>query len=119
MDKTMTDIHPVPPLRDAATIILVRERHARPEIYLLRRNTNAKFMGGLYVFPGDVVDPEDRGAREWAPYIDMDTDQIEPWDPEFKTVHKIDTADVSKKILAPGSLFSRLWCDKGVWKPVE
>jgi 8-oxo-dGTP pyrophosphatase MutT (NUDIX family) len=64
-------------LRDASTIILVREKNRSLEVYLLRRSTKAGFMGGLYVFPGGVVDPEDLGFDDWSPYLDMTLDQIE------------------------------------------
>jgi 8-oxo-dGTP pyrophosphatase MutT (NUDIX family) len=69
---------PAPPeLRNASTIILVREKNNTLEIYLLRRSTKAGFMGGLYVFPGGVVDPEDLGFDVWAPHLDMTLDQVE------------------------------------------
>jgi 8-oxo-dGTP pyrophosphatase MutT (NUDIX family) len=66
-----------PSLRDAATIILVRERHNALEVYLLRRSTQSKFMGGIFVFPGGVVEDEDRGIETWAPHIDVAAAQIE------------------------------------------
>ena len=43
---------------------------------------------------------------------------IEPWDSRFDGDEKIEAADLSEKVLLPGSWFSRLWCDKGIWKPV-
>lgn len=74
----MTDIkNTPPPLRDASTIILVREKNKALEIYLLRRSTKSAFMGGLYVFPGGVVEPEDKGFDSWASHIDLTRDQIE------------------------------------------
>jgi 8-oxo-dGTP pyrophosphatase MutT (NUDIX family) len=66
-----------PPLRDAATIILVREKNKALEVYLLKRNDASKFMGGLYVFPGGVVEAEDREVDTWTPRIDMTPAQIE------------------------------------------
>ncbi len=66
-----------PPLRQAATVILVREKKEAFEVYLLRRNTISGFMGGLYVFPGGVVDPEDKGIDTWAPFLDMLPDEME------------------------------------------
>ncbi len=66
-----------PPLREAATIILVREKNKALEIYLLRRSTKSAFMGGLYVFPGGVVEVEDKGFETWGSHIDMTADQIE------------------------------------------
>ncbi|MBW2654915.1 MAG: NUDIX domain-containing protein [Deltaproteobacteria bacterium] len=66
-----------PPLREASTVILVREKNKTLEIYLLRRSTKSGFMGGLYVFPGGVVDPEDLDLDHWSPHIDILPDQIE------------------------------------------
>ncbi len=74
-DKKMTP----PPLRKASTIILVREKNNALEVYLLRRSTKSGFMGGLYVFPGGVVDPEDFGLNLWAPHIDIPLNQIEKY----------------------------------------
>ena len=54
-------------MRQASTVILVREKNSALEVYLLRRSTKSGFMGGLYVFPGGVVDPDDRGILSWAP----------------------------------------------------
>ncbi len=53
------------PIKPAATVILVRPV-ASPqtgvggfEIFMLRRTSKAAFAGGMYVFPGGRVDPED------------------------------------------------------------
>ncbi|MCK5311559.1 MAG: hypothetical protein KAJ62_05590, partial [Desulfobacteraceae bacterium] len=47
---------------------------------------------------------------------------LEPWDPMRDSIcnsdYEIDTSNFSKKVLPPGSWFSRIWCDKGIWKPV-
>lgn len=66
-----------PPLRDAATIILARDRNNRLEIYLLKRSSQSGFMGGLYVFPGGTVDRADRVAGNWMPHIDLSGEQLE------------------------------------------
>ena len=63
-------------LRQASTVILVRERKEKPEVYLLRRSTSSGFMGGLYVFPGGVVDPEDKGFNVWGPFLGLGQDEI-------------------------------------------
>lgn len=44
----------------AATVILARPNDAdEPEILMLKRNSKLDFAGGLWVFPGGRVDPED------------------------------------------------------------
>lgn len=70
------DLKSPPLLRPASTVILVRENHGALEVYLLRRNAASGFMGGLYVFPGGVVEPEDRGLDVWMPHIDISPDSI-------------------------------------------
>jgi 8-oxo-dGTP pyrophosphatase MutT (NUDIX family) len=49
-------------VRDAATVLLVRDGHAGLEVFMLRRNLESTFVGGAYVFPGGAVDPADRAA---------------------------------------------------------
>ena len=49
-------------LRDAATVMLVRDGAAGLEVFMLRRNLNSDFVGGAYVFPGGAVDEADRHA---------------------------------------------------------
>lgn len=47
------------PVTDAATVILLRDGDASPEVFLLRRHAASIFMAGAYVFPGGRVDPFD------------------------------------------------------------
>jgi len=42
--------------RPAATVILLRGGTAALEVLLVRRNPQARFMGGAWVFPGGAVD---------------------------------------------------------------
>ena len=54
--------HPDPesvPVRDAATVMLLRDGDAGLEVCMLQRNLQSDFVGGAYVFPGGGVDPED------------------------------------------------------------
>ena len=39
-------------VRDAATVLLVRDGDAGLEVFMLRRNLQSEFVGGAYVFPG-------------------------------------------------------------------
>jgi 8-oxo-dGTP pyrophosphatase MutT (NUDIX family) len=48
------------PLRDAATVMVVRDGDGGLEVFMLRRNLRSDFVGGAYVFPGGAVDPHDR-----------------------------------------------------------
>ena len=47
------------PLIPAATVVLLRDAPTGPEVLLLQRNTAVEFAGGLWVFPGGRIDPED------------------------------------------------------------
>ncbi|HET8710735.1 MAG TPA: NUDIX hydrolase [Spongiibacteraceae bacterium] len=46
-------------IRSAATVVLLRECGGRMEVLLLRRNDAVQFAGGLWVFPGGAIDPDD------------------------------------------------------------
>ncbi len=45
--------------RLAATVILLRGGSQALQVLLARRNPEARFMGGAWVFPGGAVNPED------------------------------------------------------------
>jgi len=50
------------PARDAATVVVLRERRGVPggmQVYLLRRRASMAFAAGAHVFPGGAVDPRD------------------------------------------------------------
>jgi 8-oxo-dGTP pyrophosphatase MutT (NUDIX family) len=48
--------------RDAASLILLRGGHDSLEVLVGRRSLSARFMPGVYVFPGGAIDPPDRVA---------------------------------------------------------
>jgi 8-oxo-dGTP pyrophosphatase MutT (NUDIX family) len=61
--------HPDPesvPVRDAATVMLLRDGDDGLEVCMLQRNLNSDFVGGAYVFPGGGVDPDDAGEEAQA-----------------------------------------------------
>ena len=44
---------------------------------------------------------------------------IEPWDPMYaRSDMRLDTAELPNRLLAAAAPFSRLWNDRGIWKPV-
>jgi 8-oxo-dGTP pyrophosphatase MutT (NUDIX family) len=79
-----------PTIRDAATVILIRDAEAGIEVLVQRRSAAMAFAPGAYAFPGGAVDVEDRGAddpfraaairelREEAG-IDIDGKTLLPW----------------------------------------
>ena len=48
--------------RVAASVIVLRDTDAGPEVLLVQRNPDARFMGGAWVFPGGAVHDEDGDA---------------------------------------------------------
>ncbi len=52
-----------PPLRAAATLILVRRTIAGPALLMGQRGTTAAFMPDKYVFPGGAVDAADQASH--------------------------------------------------------
>jgi 8-oxo-dGTP pyrophosphatase MutT (NUDIX family) len=59
------------PLVPAATVVLLRDRPSGFEVLLLRRNAAVEFAGGMWVFPGGRIDPEDH-----APAADGSDDLV-------------------------------------------
>lgn len=60
-----------PTLRDAATVMLLRQRDTL-ETYLMRRASTMAFAAGMYVFPGGRVDDVD--LAEDLPWVDRVVD---------------------------------------------
>ncbi len=56
-----------PPIRDAATLILVRDAGTVPKILMGQRGAKAAFMPNKFVFPGGAVDPDDADVPLAAP----------------------------------------------------
>jgi 8-oxo-dGTP pyrophosphatase MutT (NUDIX family) len=57
-----TSVAPVT-MRDAATVMLVRDGIEGLEVFMLLRNLNSDFVGGAYVFPGGGVDGQDHDTH--------------------------------------------------------
>jgi 8-oxo-dGTP pyrophosphatase MutT (NUDIX family) len=83
---------PVVDARPAASAILLRDSAAGPEVLLLQRNPEARFMGGAWVFPGGSVHEADeregvpgpvaaamRETEEEAGLLIGDADQLVPF----------------------------------------
>ena len=60
-----------PPL-PAATVVLMRERDARLEVFMMRRAASMAFAPGMYVFPGGRLDEADAHAEVAEYPVDAD-----------------------------------------------
>ncbi|SHH93438.1 NUDIX hydrolase [Marivita hallyeonensis] len=54
-------------IRDAATVIVLRDRATTPKVLMGQRGAKAAFMPNKFVFPGGAVDPEDASVPFAAP----------------------------------------------------
>ncbi|MFO7922017.1 NUDIX hydrolase [Rhodobacteraceae bacterium W635] len=52
-------LNEAPPIRDAATIVMVRDTTTRPRVLMGQRGHSAVFMPSKFVFPGGAVDAVD------------------------------------------------------------
>ena len=54
------------PIRDAATVVLVRDGRDGLEVFMVRRTIHAVFTPGAHVFPGGAIDAGDHDPALWA-----------------------------------------------------
>ncbi len=52
------------PAKASATVILLRDSSQQLEVFMIRRHRGMLFAGGMYVFPGGVVDTADHVGRD-------------------------------------------------------
>lgn len=67
---TALDGAPVP----SATVMLLRDAPAGPQVLLMRRHGDSAVLGGVHVFPGGKLDPLDLGSV--ARHLDRDARQL-------------------------------------------
>jgi 8-oxo-dGTP pyrophosphatase MutT (NUDIX family) len=63
------------PIKDASTVIVLREADGALETFMLCRHHQSGFMGGAHVFPGGKVDQSDSGPG-WQARIDRPAEEI-------------------------------------------
>lgn len=63
------------PIKDASTVIILRETEGGLETFLLCRHHQSGFMGGAHVFPGGKVDPSDKDSG-WRTRVDRSPEDI-------------------------------------------
>jgi 8-oxo-dGTP pyrophosphatase MutT (NUDIX family) len=64
--------------RPAATVVVLRDSPAGPQVFMVRRHEDTAFMGGAHVFPGGRVDAADRAGvdRSWCTGMDAAAAQL-------------------------------------------
>lgn len=60
------------PVRDASTVVLLRDGSEGIEVCLMRRNLDSDFVGGAHVFPGGGVDAADRSVAASRSCVGLD-----------------------------------------------
>jgi 8-oxo-dGTP pyrophosphatase MutT (NUDIX family) len=66
-----------PTIHPAATVILLRDSPAGPEVFMVRRHHAVAFMAGAHVFPGGRVDAGDHGATPaWCDAVEAAQQQF-------------------------------------------
>ncbi len=63
-------------IRNAATVIVLRDRFTAPSILMGQRGAKAAFMPNKFVFPGGAVDPEDASIPLAAPLPQLCYDRL-------------------------------------------
>lgn len=63
------------PIKDASTVIVLREADGGLETFMLCRHHQSGFMGGAHVFPGGKVDASDAEAG-WRARVDRPAEEI-------------------------------------------
>jgi len=58
------------PPRDAATLVVLRDAAGGPQVLLMQRPETRDHTSGAWVFPGGVVDPQDRVAQACCSGLD-------------------------------------------------
>lgn len=66
-----TEILTTAPL-DAATVVMLRDGPAGLQVLLMRRHQASNVLGGVYVFPGGKLDPEDLNPL-WQEHLSQDS----------------------------------------------
>ena len=71
---------PLPPPRDAATVVMLRDGTQGLEVFLVKRHGLSDVLGGAYVFPGGKLDAADLllGAHVDQSMVEMHTTLGEP-----------------------------------------
>lgn len=63
-------------IRPAATVILIREKAGKLQVYLMKRSSKSPFMAGKFVFPGGKLDSNDQLFHIFSNNCDLKRNEI-------------------------------------------
>lgn len=79
--------------RPAATVVVLRDSSAGPEVFMVRRHEGTAFMGGAHVFPGGRVDAADGDGDEgWCDGIAHAARQLDTLSPAEAVAYHVAAA---------------------------
>ena len=79
--------------RPAATVVVLRDGPAGPEVFMVRRHERTAFMGGAHVFPGGRVDAADGDADgTWCDGIEHAARQLDGLPPADAVAYHVAAA---------------------------
>jgi 8-oxo-dGTP pyrophosphatase MutT (NUDIX family) len=79
--------------RPAATVVVLRDGPAGPEVFMVRRHEGTAFMGGAHVFPGGRVDAADENAdASWCDGIEHAARQLDGLPPAEAVAYHVAAA---------------------------
>ena len=106
------------PLRDASTVVLVRDSDRGIEVFLQRRVKQMAFAGGMTVFPGGGVDARDRDAE--IAWVGPDVDWwAEKFGTDIETARALVCAAVRETFEECGVLLAGATADSVHANPAE
>ena len=82
------------PANPAATVIVLRDSSAGPEVFMVRRHEGTAFMAGAYVFPGGRVDAGDHqvAGDDWCDGIVEARTAMADLEPEVSLAYHVAAA---------------------------
>ncbi len=98
-------------IRNAATVIVIRDRHTAPRILMGQRGAKAAFMPNKFVFPGGAVDAEDARIALATGLPDMCMDRLAE-DADATLAHALAVAGIRELWEETGLILGQ----KGVWQ---
>ncbi|MEM6941509.1 MAG: NUDIX hydrolase [Pseudomonadota bacterium] len=97
-------------IRNAATVIVLRDRFTSPRILMGQRGAKAVFMPNKFVFPGGAVDPEDAEIALATPLPTLCASRLAE-DAQGPVAHALAVAAIRELWEETGLVLGR----KGIW----